>query len=318
MTVNEIVEDVEIEPTEIGEADITETQDTDDSVVDETTAPEGQAETLSEYQPDFTYKVGKDQKEFPEFLRNVVNSKEVEENLRDLMTRADGLPVLKNKLDEVVQHNQHYERVWEQLGELRATDPAAFLDAVNLPKASVLKAFSEQELVEEYQKRQEFNQLPDFAKQQLQERSEFETRERQQQRQLAYYQSQQNEMVIQQFEMQLGQPQVNEVREAYDAMYGEGAFRKQAIRHGDYLTRTSGRVAPPDQVIHSVMSEVRPAVDFYLKQQANQKPVTTTPSHQAPATIPSIGKGGTQSPTKRKINSIDDIRAEYERRQASS
>jgi len=65
-----------------------------------------------EYTPDYTYKVKDEVLEFPEHLRSSIASKEHEDELRDLYTRAAGLDGYKSK-------NGELENQVEELSELK-------------------------------------------------------------------------------------------------------------------------------------------------------------------------------------------------------
>lgn len=66
----------------------------------ETPATEGEA-PASDYSPSYSYKVLDEERTFDPRLHGVIKSKEDEEYLRDLYTRADGLDNYKNKYSTV-------------------------------------------------------------------------------------------------------------------------------------------------------------------------------------------------------------------------
>jgi hypothetical protein len=81
----------------------TEVEETLDAVAEEDHSAEAgesesQAEEVSEYAPDFTYKVKDEEFEFDDFLKNSLTSSEQEEALRDLYTRSRGLDGYKERL----------------------------------------------------------------------------------------------------------------------------------------------------------------------------------------------------------------------------
>ena len=62
--------------------------------------PEMDENLAPEYEPNFNYNVKDEEREFDERLRGSVTSKESEDYLRDLYTRADGMESMKAKMEE--------------------------------------------------------------------------------------------------------------------------------------------------------------------------------------------------------------------------
>ena len=88
VTARDEEEIVEVPNTDIVEPEI-------DVPVEKTIEPE-----VLDYEPNFTYKVKDEEREFDERLRGSVTTKEAEEYIRDLYTKADGLDSYKQKLDD--------------------------------------------------------------------------------------------------------------------------------------------------------------------------------------------------------------------------
>ena len=88
VTAREEEEIVDVPNTDIVEPEI-------DVPVEKTIEPE-----VLDYEPNFTYKVKDEEREFDERLRGSVTTKEAEEYIRDLYTKADGLDSYKQKLDD--------------------------------------------------------------------------------------------------------------------------------------------------------------------------------------------------------------------------
>ena len=67
-----------------------------------------------EYTPDFSYSVHDEPMEFPEHVRPAVTSKEAEDYIRDLLTKAEGLPKVKSRLDEVTQNFENLQPKYKE------------------------------------------------------------------------------------------------------------------------------------------------------------------------------------------------------------
>jgi len=91
-------EDVQVSDEAENQVD-NETEDLNDEVVDE-------------WQPDYSYDVKGEKREFDERFRSVINSKDDEDALRDLYTKADGLDAIKEKADK---YKNDYDEAFGQI-----------------------------------------------------------------------------------------------------------------------------------------------------------------------------------------------------------
>lgn len=108
MTEDEIIEKFTAEPLE-SETPAEEVVAESDQPVAEAEAVEEAAEEPQQYQPDFTFTVMDEKREFDERLRGYIKSKDEEDLIRDLYTKAAGLDVVKSK----------YEKTTEEIKSLR-------------------------------------------------------------------------------------------------------------------------------------------------------------------------------------------------------
>jgi len=124
----EVVEEV-IEPVEIVENEPAAEEPEFTSIDDIRTLADGSAEVapiaegdvITEptgepaWEPDYTYKVKDETMEFPEHLRGSLASKEHEDELRDLYTKAAGLDMYKDKQTELTDMNNGMQTELDEL-----------------------------------------------------------------------------------------------------------------------------------------------------------------------------------------------------------
>lgn len=95
----------------------------------EAAAPSAEsAEQAPAYTPTFSYKVKDEERAFDDRFKSVVKSKEDEDYIRDLYTRADGLPLIKEKLEATEARAKEYEGTVATLQETAATAYSFFND----------------------------------------------------------------------------------------------------------------------------------------------------------------------------------------------
>lgn len=80
------------------------------------------------YTPTLSYKVKDEERAFDERFKSVIKSKEDEDYIRDLYTRADGLPLIKEKLEATEGRVKEYENTVATLQETAATAYSFFND----------------------------------------------------------------------------------------------------------------------------------------------------------------------------------------------
>jgi hypothetical protein len=120
-------------PSEVKEASTETTDDASES--DDSNKTEEKTEP--KYEPNFGYKVYDEQREFPDWAKPLVTSKETEENFRTTLQKSEAFDVLKPKHETVIRDrdqskamvNDHVAKV-NRLIELRQKDPLAFFEEV--------------------------------------------------------------------------------------------------------------------------------------------------------------------------------------------
>jgi hypothetical protein len=138
------------------------------------------------YEPNLSYMVKDEKREFDERIKNAVKDKDTEEYIRDLYTKADGLETYKEKLtkrdseyDDLHGHAQALTTGYQQLQKLRDDQ-----DYLGLEKALGL---DEEFIVAWALNRMEEAELPAEEKQALARQRELESRVREQEGRISQF-----------------------------------------------------------------------------------------------------------------------------------
>ena len=269
------------------------------------------------YSPNYKYKVTAGQqkleKEIPEWARPLVTSADAEKSVRELFEKSDGLDVVKQHRDLLVQENSQMREQWAPIvqnvrtvvGHLQRGDLDSFFEAVNLPEADILKyALYRLQLRENPEQMQTHDQMRQL---QLQNQ-ELQNRVQQ-------YSGGYENLAVQQRTMQLdghlARPEILGAVQAFDARMGTpGAFRNEVIRRGQMYA-----AAQQDVSVEQAANEVLQLIGWQGQnppqatvQNAGQAGASGagTPQSQKP-TFPNVRGKGT-SPAKSVVRSTDDLR----------
>jgi hypothetical protein len=261
------------------------------------------------YTPDFSYKVYDEQKEFPEFIRPLVTDKEMEEQVRSILCKADGLDGLKPKhekkvkdYEELLARNQELQNNIEQMKYFAENDLDTYLQFGNV---------SEDKLLAHVQNKLRLAELPP------EERQEYERGRKAQQElydvknRLSQYESQNQNLMMQQHDIQLDQalnmPEVAQYREYFDSQAGPGAFKEEITKHGAAVYYQTGQSITP-------MEATRATFERFQKLMPMQQTTMNAPqpAQQQTQTIPNVGSGRGVAPTKPSFKSIADLKKHAE------
>ena len=251
-------------------------------VVDPAAAPE------VAYAPDFKYKFDGQDKELDPFWRPLVKDKETNQKVLDAVQQLDAFPKWKQlateaeetvgtvkQLSELFQKGDH-ERVMEALG------------------------YTDEMIYEIARQKLERTKLPPEQRAQFEEKRQLQLANEKLQLDNQKYQSEAQRELSRvteyEMDMELGKAEYQKVVQAYDAHNGSGGFKRLVAQKGDQMVRSLGRHVKPAELMKEVMREYTP----FLNQ-------TPAPQVAAPKVIPTL-TGGSGSPGKRAVTSIDDIR----------
>lgn len=281
-----------------------------------------------EYTPNFTFKVMDEEKSFDDFLQSAVTTKEQEDALRDLYTKAYGLDPVKTKYESLSkQVKETYEPLQQQYQQLttglqnlgamikeesfEGRNYRQFFDTLKIPNEHILR-YAKQIL--------DYQELPPEQRQAYDHQQQLQQQSMTLQQQNQWFQQQLQEQAIQardmQINMELSKPEVGSFIQEFDKLAGQpGSFRQQVLNEGSLFFQTNQREASPQELVKIVMDKWKAFVPVTPAQpQPGQvpgatpmNPVNPGQAAQAPV-IPNVKSTG-NSPARKQITSLADIRA---------
>lgn len=255
---------------ELVEDSITEEEGTLDGAGDEITGADATAQS-QEYTPSYKYKVLDEEKEFDTRLHGIIKSKDDEEFLRDLYTRADGLENYKQKLSmrdtEFDTYRNQMAPVVEGFKKLKAARDSGKLQDLfydlGLDEDTVLQyalsIASERELPE--QQRVAVQQNRDYER----KVSELESRLS------SYEESIQQERIAAQvndLSALVSNDSVKDIREALQSSGND--LRDTVIKYGVGIYQTTGKEPTVQEAFNAVVNQYRALMPRVDKQQTTQ------------------------------------------------
>ena len=268
----------------------------------------GQAQAAA-FVPNLEYEVRGQKKQFDERLKDLIKSKEHEDLIRDLHTKADGIDTIKEQREYIRNQFSGLQKEVNQVldmterGDLKGalqsvgwdtSDIGKTLQGLGYDKRSIIEyAYSLANLTPEQEQYQ--NQL---------RQAELEKRELAKQTQTFQSQLEQIQVQSRRTELQniLSKPDIQPIVEAFDKEYGSNAFFQEVANRGALYWHQSKKDVPPEQLVQEVLRFAR-----HLPQQ--QTPTQTPPKRKEDLpVIPAVGGGGSQAPVSKRITSIEEMK----------
>jgi len=272
------------------------------------------------YEFNRSYKVLDQEKEFPEWVNQVVRDEESEKMIRDLFERADGLDSVKTdrtqlreELQSVKGNYETQQAAMQQLGQLiqNQNDPNSvetLLHELNLNPQNVLQWALNyaQQTPEQRAAAEQQRQVQVQAQQQQSQAQNW-------QQQAQNYATMYRDLMI---DNQLRTPEISEAVNSYDTRMGKpGAFRELVLQHGQFLYHQTRQDAPVEQVVDQVMAmtglkNLNPTPSEPAGQRPPAQNVVRQPNSEKPVIPPVRGTGA--SPLKKQVRSIADLKERYQ------
>ena len=268
------------------------------------------------YTPNFNYKVYGEEREFPEFLQQMVKDQETEEKLRGYLSKADGFEPLKEKYDTTRTERDDFKNKYESMtGDIGKLSHFVKNDRLS---AYDMLGISQDQLLEDASKLIELREMDP------QQRQEFEAQRHAQQanydleNKMGVLEQQNQELLRQQHEFKLDQelakPDVTAVSSHYDAKFGPGSFKNKVIHNAYIVQSQTGRDMSVEEAVQEIVGEYT-----QLGLNFNQAPrpsgasshgqsVEQPVAREVPKSLPNLGSGRGVSPTAPTLKSIDDLR----------
>lgn len=272
------------------------------------------ANALTQYNPNFKFKVKDKELEFDEWVKPVIKDKDLEAKVREMYEKAHGLDevkasreTFKTQAEEWKTKYASVENSIQTLGQyVKKGDFESFFNALNIPNEKILRyaieKLKEAELPPEQRQALEFQR----ARERELEQAQLQIQERDQM--MADLVRQQTEFEMKQA---LAQPEVAQVVSQFDARAGKpGAFMTEVIRRGQYYESVHKISPPASQLVSEIIQliGIQPQVPQAPQAQIQQEQPSQATQQQKPVIPAFSNASGSKSPARRVPKSIDDIR----------
>jgi len=266
-----------------------ENEEVIDDVIEDSTI-EGQDEVLDvpSYEPDFGYSIKDEKLEFDERLRGSVKSKEDEDYIRDLYTKAGGLDEYKTKYADVESQAQNLIGGYEKLQSMRdGNDIRGIQKALGLTDDQILDYATA--LLDE-------DELPSEQKEVIQSNRKMQDELTDLRSKVNSFESQQSmsrkDSEVNGLKTMVSSDRYRGVNDAMAAV-GHNMFDEVMMR-GTHQFKVTGQ----EPSVQSIVDQVASQFAYLSKEQ------TTEENKQV---LPSV-RGTNTAPVKSEISSLDDLR----------
>lgn len=331
----EPVEESDISETEVTESEVvTETEEVPAQVeslgpevqpespaesVDDNVTVEGQTETeVEEYIPTMTYKVRDEEKQFDDRFKGILKSKDDEDFLRDLYTKADGLDTYKTKLGATEQTIAQLQGHLNQAADYYKTIGTA-VESKDMAKIANTLGLDNDVVLDYAMKLVEESELPENQRQEVQAARELRFRQESLEAQNAELQGQLQEIQqgnVQSQEAALINNQANMVNSSISSNYSDlnSTLTNAGINMFDLVVAEGHQeflqtgVEPTN--INAIVDRVAQKFNNLIPATPAPAPVQAPAQTSRPAAIPKI-TGDPSSPMDRRVVSLEQLQAEF-------
>lgn len=285
------------------------------------------------YSPDLSYKYLRESKSLPDELKAVINTPEKEAFYKEIFTKADGFPFMKQKREQAEAQLQNYDSLFTdfmksaQLGDFKK----AWTDVAGLPQPKLEQVlsgfgFTPRDIIQHAYDLA--NQSPEQAEA-MKIKSDADRRAAELQMRLDQVEQSQQQQMEQQIYYEYDQltqdPGTASIINAFEAKHGKDAFFREVAIRGAQISQETGRILSPRAIANDIIDRYN--LSSLVSQPTGQAHNNRLPSQTAhgnnqsgqPArstqkevpVIPAIdGSGG--SPGQRSISSIEDLEKIYQ------
>ncbi len=248
-----------------------------------------------------------------------MKDKATEDYFRDLLSKADGLEVMKPKHQEIVgQRDQLKSEVdffrsdINRVLTLRDKNPHLFAAEVGITDDWIINRAKEIVNAKETPE-----QWDSFNRSRASQYDAYNAR-RETEATQARVHNDTASVIQQKMQMALSHPEVNSFQQQFDQVHGLGSFQEEVRKHGYYHYERTKQQGKAENL--EPMDAVKHVLEFHKKtftqaapqggQQAADKggAAATTTKREAAKPIPNVGKGRNVSPTGRRFKNIKEMR----------
>lgn len=268
---------------------------------------------VNPYQPNFKFKVNKEEKDIDDFFKPLIKDAESEKKVKELLEKSFGHDFQKPKFEKVkadfeeisTKYNNIDKALIRLSSHLNKGDMESYCQELGITDDKILKYAQQilQKMEMDPSQRAELERVKNdrIRASQLQEDNQALQTD---------LQKQKVDTGLMQTEMLLSKPEYAQVAQAYDSHVKKpGAFFEEVCKQGIYAERTTGKILSPEEAIQAAISNWSP---FLQGQAAPPQAAAPGDSPQAavktpPPTLPNVSGRGS-SPIKQGVKSIADLK----------
>lgn len=272
---------------------------------------EAAAPVAPEYTPDYKFKSYDKELEFDDWLKAAIKSKEHEEKLRDIYTKAHGLDDMKPKYNSLQEKygkiNEQYTTITGSINKLekhlQSGDIGTFFEGLGYNKETA------NQMIAKYMLEQiKLQEMPEDQRKILLDAQAATKKSMTYEEQNQLLQQQLEEVKTNQFkteiDLTLNHPEFADVVKFYDSKLGKpGAFEDRMIKRGKEIYFGESRTATPKEVASEIAAEIKVFMD---QQQVAANPMQQQFQAKPKPTIPQM-QGNSTSPAQKGFSSFEDI-----------
>lgn len=284
-----------------------------DAQVDQPQSGDAGAPPVEQYTPNFSYEFTalggiKEKKEFDDRLKSIIKTKEDEEFIRSLVTKADGLDVNKKNLESErgirtkleTEYTDLRKDVDFVLSAAERKDIFTIGNTLGLSKDEIRKAVYHDLMVEE-----KLQGLTPDQKRQYDRSYELENASY-----LSNRKIQELESKLQSFELQsrkteletiFNQNDIAPIVQDFDRKNGPNAFWNEVVTRGATFEQM-GVSKKPIEVINEI-------INLYSLKTSMAQPKTTIANTKSLPVIPNTNASSSEVPIRKKTTSLSDLKA---------
>lgn len=283
-------------------------------------------QTPPAYQPNFKYKVHDKEYEFDDFVRGAIKDAESEKKLRELYERSKGLDEIKSKRDKLNEEYTSYKKSAEPVMGIYNNAAVSYQKALEAMKkgdnygaamyfdeAFGALGVSEDVLMKHVYNKLQIKDLPPQLQQQYTRMSELERQNFMLQQQMEQAETSRQQLTVQQrqFELQqtLAKPEVTAIQQSFDQRNGQNGFFSAVWNFAGLHYQRTGVDLSADQAAQMFIEQF--GLTAPAAPQVPTQPQVITQGNVP--VIPNVKGGGSINPAKKKVSSIADIEAEYQK-----
>lgn len=294
-------------------------------VEEESAKSEEVVEEAPTYNANYKFKVRNEEREFDDFLKEVVTNEDREKQLRELYEKAYGLDIVKSSYDETFNKYKGLEEQHTKLNDgissldamVKRGDYDGFFENLQIPKEKIYEwvtgKVKYQQATPEERQRLESQQN---AQRQAWERGDQLSGLQQQ------LESQKVDFLQREMDLTMMQPEVKAFAAAYDAQVGKpDAFYSFAKERGETAFALQGKDLTAREAVEEAMGMLKPLVRLPENgqqttqvQSGQQAPPQQT---QKPKVIPNVQSKGNSPVAAAKVRSLEDLKSLYEEKYGS-